>query len=1076
MTEGSERYPSWLPKRPDPPAPTSLRSFTGILEPSSPGLGHPTSPIIGGRKPTPRSIRIVSFERKEAFDRDQRQASDYTRVASPLYPRVWSRGVTPGLSPTVGVSTPPRVPQPRFRSREVNFDILRNPSLLSHIYFYLFPILTLAHNPLQTFLDFNCVFMLVQVSKFPSPKAPDVPGSGRNWVLGVTAYVACWLIWIIIIFIVYEIIYSFVRRWRTKRPSIFPIYTSTPARNLASMTSYTTFSFLLHIRYSAFIPARGGSIRDGLAETFYFYSQNLPTVALLLPRAGLSLALLLAFSTPDPNVLTLVSQGSSAGRDATFFNRDGTLTAYASGILKANVAWTLWRALVLLISWIGLWILSGHACAGLCGPRYRWEEEDLHEKNRSSLYSLGAKDTEAACYDPDAPLPWSWKEGTRTRIWDAYVFCSNGRRGGGGGGEEGVPQLPYPDSPGSFEGIERLMAAVGLAPSPTSTQHKRGALSEDVYRTPTQSVASGNRVKSSPPLGVSPLDLTAIIPKIVPRTSRSDRVPQSPESGGPLAQLPYPFASKGIARVSSADVEVARNNSKVPFPPSPSFKSAAKSSSSKSVDRSTGQVDEEDDDEDDDDEDEVTETEDTGRGTSSGDPSSPSARPSTSLSSLGRPVPPRYPFNFRQPFASGSQMTPSSNGRSIASMVSHQTHSTQMSRSTASTGNYDSTDYSPRSQCTSSDPASPDSALGALGIPMPPPPRTQRLGARARAGTVPAAGTGSSSSSSPNVGFPRSGRQRARTRGGSAGRFVEAFGQPAAYGMSSPEPGLYSSDVEREYEDEGVEGVENLEESMMMEQPEPDGPQEEEEGDDVVALLSSSRGQSPRGSLRQRANSTTSLAHRRSSLGGSSGSGGSGSPLGSNPRTHSHSGSSSGRSRAGSMTGAAVHSRTQSLLQTVRSASRSSLEMVQNTVMRSRANSMARLEDDDYQPSDRTHSRSGSASDAITSGGEGNTFGYPSPWYRRERTVSEEQELSTSTSVPQTPRVPDIYVPEPSGSYSQEMSRPDLREARSDLSGNAPSLQPSESTVRGEVSDVPSNVGLMRQRLENTTTEPTRER
>lgn len=53
-----------------------------------------------------------------------------------------------------------------------------------------------------------------RVSKFPNPEAPGVPGSGRNWALGAAAYIACWLVWILVVFVVYELIYSFARRWR----------------------------------------------------------------------------------------------------------------------------------------------------------------------------------------------------------------------------------------------------------------------------------------------------------------------------------------------------------------------------------------------------------------------------------------------------------------------------------------------------------------------------------------------------------------------------------------------------------------------------------------------------------------------------------------------------------------------------------------------------------------------------------------------------------------------------------------------------------------------------------------------
>ena len=116
------------------------------------------------------------------------------------------------------------------------------------------------------------------------------------------------------------------------------------------MTSYTNFCFFKHLRISAFIGS-GGSIRDGISETCWFYSQNLPTVALLLPRAGLCLALLFAFANPNVEYLSLVDSGNNH-RDGTFFRvEDGSLTDYARGVLIANAAWTAWRLLVLLSSW-----------------------------------------------------------------------------------------------------------------------------------------------------------------------------------------------------------------------------------------------------------------------------------------------------------------------------------------------------------------------------------------------------------------------------------------------------------------------------------------------------------------------------------------------------------------------------------------------------------------------------------------------------------------------------------------------------------------------------------------------------
>ena len=154
---------------------------------------------------------------------------------------------------------------------------------------------------------------------------------------------------------------------------MLPIYLSSPAFNIAALTSYTNFRFLQHLRYSAFFPEQTSAInpqlssdtdydpddfydsnerswKQGLAETFFFYSQNLPTVALLLPRAGLSLALLFAFSSPPPN-FAFVNAGAISRRDGTFFRENGALTDYARGVLIANAAWTAWKVLILLISW-----------------------------------------------------------------------------------------------------------------------------------------------------------------------------------------------------------------------------------------------------------------------------------------------------------------------------------------------------------------------------------------------------------------------------------------------------------------------------------------------------------------------------------------------------------------------------------------------------------------------------------------------------------------------------------------------------------------------------------------------------
>lgn len=248
-----------------------------------------------------------------------------------------------------------------------------------------------------------------RVSRHPNPLAPGVPGSGRPWALGAAAYIACWAAWLIFVVILYEVVYSFARRWRLstfipisplpsyristnevlviiERPLILPIYLSSPGFSLACIGSYTRFCFLQHIRWSGFttapppspyrpVPTRSSSasstsstapssssngsflgmssVGTGLAESAWFYSQNTPTICLLLPRLALSLALLLSFSSANPQVGILVREGLvGGGRDGTWFEGEGgTLSVYARGVLWANVGWGVWRVGVLIISW-----------------------------------------------------------------------------------------------------------------------------------------------------------------------------------------------------------------------------------------------------------------------------------------------------------------------------------------------------------------------------------------------------------------------------------------------------------------------------------------------------------------------------------------------------------------------------------------------------------------------------------------------------------------------------------------------------------------------------------------------------
>ncbi|KAH9995320.1 hypothetical protein BJV77DRAFT_991967 [Russula vinacea] len=441
-------------------------------------------PFSGGRKPTPRSVRIVSMQdsnaasgggagsgaRREPTERTTATprvsstvagASHYRLPSLPFLPsslfrsRVWSRAkasALEGLSPTLLLSSS-QTPDARLLPIPgLHLELLRDPSWKTRLHFYLFPLLVLAHLPLQSYLDFNAVYIMIEVAKFPNPEAPGVPGSGRNWVLGAVAYIACWFLWIFGVFLGYEVIYSFYRRWRFRRPLILPIYLSSPAFNF-------------------------GSLRDALAETCYFYAQNLPTIVTLLPRAGLALALLLSFFSPEnlPGGLTLSDVDQSiARRDGTFFDKStGALSAYAKGVLIANAAWAAWRTLVLLLSWVGLWTFSGYGCAGLCGPRSRWEEEEVgrtvsiqSEKSESAVaVAMGASGADA--------LPWSWKECSLLRVYEAYEFCLTLRAPRSEKSAERPPE-------GGFDGIEKVFAAVGLGGAAQPQPARRRMLSRDL--------------------------------------------------------------------------------------------------------------------------------------------------------------------------------------------------------------------------------------------------------------------------------------------------------------------------------------------------------------------------------------------------------------------------------------------------------------------------------------------------------------------------------------------------------------------------------------------------------------------
>ncbi|KAF8497814.1 hypothetical protein F5888DRAFT_1906591 [Russula emetica] len=359
------------------------------------------------------------------------------------------RTTTTRVSSSAGV-TPPPPPRPssfpffpsssffrsRFRSPDLHLELLRDPSYKTRIHFYPFPILILAHVP-----QLQSIYILTEVAKFPNSDAPRVPGSGCNWILGAVAYIPCRVLSIFGVFLRYEVLYSYYRRWCFCRPLILPIYLSSPAFNFVAMSSYDHSYFLQHIRSSA----------------FPYSSANLPTIMTLLPRAGLPvvLALLLSFSSPEnlPGGLPLSDVDQSiARRDGTFFYKNaGALSAYA------NAAW----AASCPAAGIAVWGSMGLAHAGRRKRLVMQLRSKVKSRNRAW----------SQLWVPAAPmhLPGAGK--------NVLSYA------------EKSAERPSEDE---FEGIEKVFAAVGLGGTAQPQPVCGGMLSRDLFGSPNGAYSRRN--------------------------------------------------------------------------------------------------------------------------------------------------------------------------------------------------------------------------------------------------------------------------------------------------------------------------------------------------------------------------------------------------------------------------------------------------------------------------------------------------------------------------------------------------------------------------------------------------------
>ena len=605
----------------------------------------------------------------------------------------------------------------------------------------------------------------------------------------------------------------------------------------------------------------------------------------------------------------------------------------------------------------GLWVLSGQGCAGLCGPRYRWEEEDAEK----TMAALGDN-----LSDADA-LAWSWKECTLGRIIDAFEFCLTNKMGYHVPEKTGTPS----ETQGGAGFEDKVLAAIGLG---GSQQSRRGVLSEDFFRTPAAGSPEHGGLSEVVSASEEEPDIRLVTP---PAAVVRPNVKHAVVPSGSLKNLPYAFTGSQ-AQISSEEA--------IPFPPSPEPEDREAD-----VSGNTEEHEEEE------------EEEEIGVEVVEGsDEPSEGRRTSGSMSSLGQPLPSRYPFEYRGrgrgSVSSASHMSP----RTVSTTRSQQTGSTPsrsvrapstpISRSTQSTGNRESSD-SPYPQSSNPSNAPSPSSFNGAGIPMPP----RHPHRRQRAGTVPSA----SVTSSPTP--AAAGRPRARTRTESARTRTESAATAVDMSMTFG-PGALPLHMAYE-SDEGPP------DDSLMDVPEAEGSVEEAEQSDSVGLLSA--GASPRASH-------TSLVRN---LG-----------PGRSPRSRSGTGSRSG-SRSRSISTAShsesARSRAQSFIHSLHAASHSSIELV-----RSRANSMARMSDSPYYSS---------SPDPAPSSPENYTFGHPlrAEWREQEAAAahggdvidlseppvprSAPRSRATSSSVPAIPEevsTPSVTIRQRLTSEASAVSEP----------------------------------------------------
>ncbi|KAK4701407.1 hypothetical protein P7C70_g4828, partial [Phenoliferia sp. Uapishka_3] len=382
-----------------------------------------------------------------------------------------------------------------LRRGRVNLAMIDYAGWFPRLCHLIFPLLVLAQYPATLFLDYNVIYTLIQLAISPTLPSkpppinlstfipsfqsydaipvPTVRSTTVFWV-AVGVYGLCTLLWVAVVCLWLEFWRGYLSLWEQGgQVRIGRVYST-----------------------SASLRVPGTKVSDGVLETCSWYVQNWPTILLLIPRAGISLAILLLYGTTaygsrNPATMT---------RDIAYFQPNGTLTNYAAAILLANLAWAAFRLALVACSALGLLFFDS-------GPHHQHSPETLP-------YDMSSPDSTRTLFPVDRN-PATYRARRTRRIRAAILLCAStsprtmASTPGTTASFSRSPSKKWPPEyrRGDLPRGNKNILSPYITPSPRLTtyssptlhrtfdeRHSRGASGMSVYIDPASSFANGPHV------------------------------------------------------------------------------------------------------------------------------------------------------------------------------------------------------------------------------------------------------------------------------------------------------------------------------------------------------------------------------------------------------------------------------------------------------------------------------------------------------------------------------------------------------------------------------------------------------